>query len=715
VSGALHSTNWFRIAALRPRLAGHAQIHRHRYRGDVWYVIEDRVAAKFHRFNPAAYRVIAALDGRRSMQDIWDMLSMDLCEDSASQDEIVQLIGQLNAADLIVTQATVDVAELFERHNRQDRQKLLGRFTNPLSLRFPLWDPDAFLDTICRVLGGVPRWVWGLLWLVIVLPALTLVPVHWRELTENFNDRLLAAGNLWILAVAFIVLKGLHELGHGLAIKSRGGEVHEMGLMLLLFYPVPYVDASSASAFARKGDRIHVGAAGMLVEVFVAALAFFAWLLLEPGMLRSVAYDMLVVGSVTTVVFNANPLLRYDGYYVLADLIEIPNLGNRANAYWQYLLRRKAFGIGSTRAPPSSKAERRWFLGYAPAAFAYRLFVTISIAWFVGQQYFFVGVLLAVWAVVSGLLWPLGKGMARLWSDPQASSRALRVWGVVAGVPLIVLVLLFVVPVPYHTRAKAVLSLPENAILRAGSDGFVQSVAAEAGSSVVAGQLIVQTDAPALLAEQRVQVAKVEEAAARRDAAWGNHPAVAGRLEEELRRENAALARLDAQAEQLSIRAGEPGTLLLDQANDLPGRHLRRGEPVGYIVGSKQPILKAVVAQQHADQVRAATVGVSVRLTQDFDRVLQGRLIREVPKAGKDLPSATLGHSGGGDVTVDPRDEKGLTSVEALFEFEVEVPDVPDLRFLGSRAYVSFEHPSEPLGWRLWREARRQLLSHFHV
>jgi putative peptide zinc metalloprotease protein len=715
MSGALHSNNWFRIANLRPRLGGHVQIHRHHYRGEIWYVVEDRVSAKYHRFNPAAYRIISALDGRRSMQDIWNALALDLREDSPSQDEIVQLLGQLNAADLVVTEASVDVAELFERHARQGRQKVLGRFSNPLSLRFPLLDPDRFLTAWCHALRGVPGWAWLLLWLAVVLPAATQVPLHWRELTGNFNERLLAANNLAILAIAFVVLKGLHELGHGWAVKLRGGEVHEMGLMLLLLYPVPYVDASGASAFARKSERMHVGAAGMLVEVWLAALSLFAWAALEPGFLRSLAYNMLVVGSVTTVVFNANPLLRYDGYYILADLIEIPNLGQRANAWWIHLLRRHAFGITGEKPPAATPAERRWFFVYAPLALAYRVFVTLSIAWFIGQQYFFIGVLLALWSVVSGIVWPLGKGLAKLGTDPQISSRALRVFSVIASLPLLLFALLFVLPAPHHTHAHAVISLPDRAMLRAGSDGFVQRVAAVPGSAVDAGTLIVQTDAPELRAERQVQLAKIEEALARRDAAWGKQPAAVARLEEDLKRERAALARLASEIDQLDVRAQVGGMLLIEQAGDLPGRHVRKGEALGYLVGADRPLLKVIVEQQHADAVRAATSRVTVRLPQAFDTELPGRLVRELPQADKQLPGATLGQSGGGDLTLDPRDTKGLTALESRFEFEVEIDDPAALRYLGSRAFVSFEHPDEPLGRRLWRDARRQLLSHFHV
>ena len=331
MSGALTSNQWFRVAGLTPCLRGHLRVHRHVYRGRVWYVIEDRVAGRQHRFNPAAYRVLRMFDGKSTLQSIWDQLLVELRDDSPTQDEIVNLLGQLNASDLVSFDATADVAELFERREKQDRQRLMSRLLNPMSLRFPLWDPDVFLRHLARWARPVPMWLTVALWLAVVVPALILVPPHWSELTLNFGDRLMSADNLWVLALTFPLLKAAHEVAHGLVVRLRGGEVHEMGLMLLVLYPVPYVDASAANAFVRKGYRILVGMAGMLAEVWLAAIAFFFWLVLEPGIARSVMYNLVVVGSVSTVLFNANPLLRYDGYYVLSDLLEIPNLGQRSN------------------------------------------------------------------------------------------------------------------------------------------------------------------------------------------------------------------------------------------------------------------------------------------------------------------------------------------------------------------------------------------------
>ena len=496
---ALLSTNWYRIGNLRPRLRGHVRIHRHAYRGEVWYVMEDRVAGKYHRFNPASHRVISLMDGKRDMAAIWGRLTDELANDTPAQEEVIRLLGQLHGSDLIQCDVNPDVAELFERGSKEKRRKFVSRFMNPISLRFPLWDPDR---TLVRMLAWLRPLTggWGLaLWLLAVLPALALVPLYWPDLTRNFNEQLLALDNLLIMAVVFPLVKAAHEFGHGLAARARGGEVHEMGVMLLVFFPIPYVEASSSSAFVKKTDRMLVGAAGMLTELFIAALAFYLWLLLEPGLVRSLTYNAIVLASVTTLLFNANPLLRYDGYYVFADWVEIPNLATRANKHWQHLAEKHLFGVSQSEPPPATAGERRWFLAYAPLAFAYRMFVLFGISIFIAQQYFFVGVLLAVWGLTASLGVPLYKGIRALVTGPQFAAHAVRVRTVFAVTVAVLMLMLFVLPLPRHTEAEGVVWLPEQAILRAGASGFIDAVQAQPGQPVSPGQVIVHSHDPALV------------------------------------------------------------------------------------------------------------------------------------------------------------------------------------------------------------------------
>ena len=715
MSRPLLSGEWYRLRNLRPRLRGHARIHRHAYRGQVWYVVEDRIGGKHHRFNAAAYRVISLMDGRRDMNALWDVLITDLNDTTPTQDDVIQLLGQLHGADLVLADITPDTAELFERRGKQQRRKWMGRVGNPIALRFPLFDPDALLRRLLRWLGPLMGWPGALIWLAVVLPALVILPSHWRELSGNSTERLLANGNLLLMALLFPFVKAVHELGHGLACRMRGGEVHEVGLMLLVFYPVPYVDVSNASAFVGKWHRALVGAAGMLSELFVAAIAFYLWLALEPGLARAIAYDVAVLASVTTLFFNANPLLRYDGYYILADIIECPNLATRANSQWQYLVERFVFGVRNPERPEATPGERRWFIAYGPLSYAYRLFVSISIAVLVAQKFFFFGVLIAAWTIFSSVVLPLFKGLRALWTAQRFADRGARVRTVLAGFVGAALLTLFVLPMPYHNTGEGVLWLPERALLRAGSNGFVREVLLPSGAALQPGQAVVQSVEPGLAARIDAQDARVEEIRSQVDAAWGVSQARAQQLEQDLNHELAALARLREDADRLTLRSPLGGTLLIDKPADLPGRFLHKGDVVAYVRTVDPPLVRVVMPQSDVDTVRLATDSVEIRMPQALSRSWTAKLTRSVPAAARQLPSAVLGSKGGGPVAVDPRDEKGLATVESVFEFELELPVEVPHEWLGSRVFVRFAHPPEPLGWRMVRALRRAFLSNFQV
>lgn len=696
-------------------MRGHAHIHRHVYRGQVWYVVEDRMSGKYHRFNSASYKVISLLDGRRDMQSVWTRIIAELADETPTQDEVIALLGQMYSADLIQCDVKPDMAELFERQGKHRRQLWMGRFANPMSMRIPLLDPNAFLDRVIdrvQFLGTQ----WGvILWLVVVLPGLLLVPSHWPDLTENFNEQFLTLDNVLLMAVVFPLVKAFHELGHAIACKLRGGAVHEMGVMILVFFPAPYVDASSASAFSSKWQRMLVGAAGMLTEMFIAALAFYFWLLLEPGLIRSIAYNVIVLASVTTLFFNANPLLRYDGYYIFADWLESPNFGSRSNKYWQYLMQRYMLGNKQAVCPPSAPGEHSWFLCYEPLAFAYRMFVVFSIALLIAQQYFFIGVVIALWGLVISFGLPLFKGVRMLFSGSGSAHMGSRALGVVGGLMVGLILFLFVLPISQHTTAEGVLWPPENAILRAEAGGFVDRLLVKPGSELTMGQAVLESYDPEIKAKRDAQNAKVEEIQAQYDAVWGVDPAKGVQLQEELHHEKASLARIMDELHHSTLRSRSTGKFLIQNPDDLLGRWLRKGDVVGYVQNDEVPTVRVVVYQDDVDRVRLTTQGVEVKIPQDLVETWSAKVLRVVPAANKELPSSSLGQQGGGEIPLDPRDEQGTQTLQSLFEFELQVEEAIDYRYLGSRVYVRFQHPAEPIGFRLWRSIRRLFLAQFLI
>ena len=625
------------------------------------------------------------------------------------------MLGQLHAADLLQSDVSPDVAEVFARGESQARAQRRRSYANPMAVRIPLLDPERFLNRFTRLIA----FLWGrwgaLLWLAVVVPALILVPSHWPELTHNFSDRVLAVNNLLALGLVFPVIKALHELGHATATKAGGGEVHDMGIMLLVLMPVPYVDASAATAFRSSYRRALVGAAGMLVELFLAAAAFYIWLASEPGIVRALMFNVMVVASVSTLLFNGNPLLRYDAYYILADLTEIPNLANRSLRYLGYLVERYVLRVPEAESPAATVAEKAWFVCYGIASSIYRLLVTVAIALFIAGKFFVIGILLALWGLVAMVVVPTAKGVRYLIDSPRVRRRHGRTLSIVAGFGLALALLVFVVPVPFRTQADGVIWLPERAMVRAGADGFVSGFLVAPGSRVVQGGALIKSYDPALDAQIRLGDARVTELEARYKAEFVNDRAQAQIVHEQLLAETAALGHARERADGLIVRAGTNGTFMVPQAGDMPGRFYRKGALLGYVIERAPPLARVVVPQGDVDTVRLATDRVEVRLVYEPDTIFPGRIVREVPAGDAQLPSKALATGGGGSLAADPRDPQGVKTLDRIFQLDVAFAPGTGLALFGQRVHVRFTHPKEPLAMQWYRGIRQLFLTRFNV
>ena len=720
MSESLFSASWYRVANVRPRLRSHAVIHRHLYRGQLWYVLQDRSSGRFHRFSPVANLVIGLMDGKRTLREIWDIACTRLGDDAPTQDEVINMLASLHRADVLQSDAHPDIQELHERNVKQERLKLKQYIQNPLALRFPLFDPDRLLEW----LNPLGRRLFGpagaLLWLLVVGWALVLAASNWTELTKDLSGQLFGAENLLLMALVFPVAKLIHEFGHAMAVKARGGEVHEMGVMVLVLMPVPYVDASASLAFREKRDRMLVGATGMLSELLFAALAMFVWVNAEPGLLRALAYNVMVVAGVSTLVFNANPLLRFDGYYIFADLLEIPNLGQRANTYFGYLVRRYLLGVKSAVAGNDSRSERAWFVSYAVSSFFYRIFVTISIALLVAEQYFVVGVLLALWSLYNTLVLPVGKRIGYLFSSSELRGRRARSLATTGLLTAIVAAIVLWLPAPSWTRTEGVAVAPEDARVRAAADGFVESVVAKPSQPVKRGDPLVVTEDPELVAKVRLLEAQLKEQLARYTAAHEERVQL-NLIREEIVHIEARLAEARSRAHDQVIRSPGDGIFLMAEAGDVPGRFVRRGELLGYVMDYSRLAVQVVVPQGDVDLVREMTRRVELRLVERIPEVLPAVVKRVVPAATNQLPNLALSAQGGGEVVLDPGSAgdggraSDIKSASSLFIFELELAKAAHLQSLGSRIYVRFEREPEPLGTQWYRAVRRVFLNKFNV
>ncbi|HFD87409.1 MAG TPA: hypothetical protein ENJ35_07020, partial [Gammaproteobacteria bacterium] len=273
----LFSDQWYRVADLKAKIRKHLKVHRQVQRGRTWYILEDEASGRHHRLDPVAYAFIGRLDGEHTVEHHWLTLVNELKDSAPSQDDIVRLIGLMHQSDLIQCDIAPDVEELFQRQERRDQKRRMGTI-NPMAFRARLWDPSRFLDKVGPATGWLFSRGFLLFWLLVTGSALLMTAQHWGQIAEHAG-RSLPSSRYWILAwFCYPVIKACHEIAHALAVRHWGGSVHEMGITLLVLMPVPYMDASAATAFNNKYHRIIVSAAGIMVEVFLASIALFVWL-----------------------------------------------------------------------------------------------------------------------------------------------------------------------------------------------------------------------------------------------------------------------------------------------------------------------------------------------------------------------------------------------------------------------------------------------------
>lgn len=716
------SAAWYRVAQLRPRLRSHARIRRHRYRGEVWYVLQDEASGRFHRFTPTANLVIGLMDGQRSLEEIRLLAQERLGDDAPHQDELVQLLATLHRADVLLGDVTPDLMEAEARRSRAARVRLKQYFANPLALKFPLFDPDPLVARLQPWLRPLLGGLGALLWLAVVAAAVVVAAMHWSALTHDVADRVFATENLVLMWLLFPFLKALHEFGHAIAIKRFGGQVREMGIMLLVMVPVPYVDASATSGFRHRRERMLVGAAGVITETFCAAVALILWAGAEPGPIRAVLFNIGLIGGLSTLVFNLNPLLRFDAYYILADYLEIPNLGQRASAYLGYLVNRYLFRVDNLASPVRSPSEAAWLAVYAVASFAYRVLVTIGIVLLVATKYFFVGVLLALWAVVNMVFLPLGRYFARLFG-PQLGPRRRRALAISAGGLSFFLAIVIFLPAPSWTTAEGVVWAPEQARVRSGNSCFVRAVLATPEQAVHQGDPLVDCEDPELTAQVQVLEARLAELETSNRAYFSSNRVYADVMREEIGHVEERLAESRRRLEGLLLRSPADGRFIMPELAGIQGRLVQRGETLAYVVNGMPATVRVVVRQEDVDLVRGGDGAVTARVADRLDNPVVATVRREVPAATDQLPSLALSVAGGGKLGLDPNSkppagnapEGEAKALAQVFLFDLELPPGTPVAGIGQRVHVRFDHRPEPLGRQWYRSVRRTFLGRFNV
>jgi putative peptide zinc metalloprotease protein len=500
---------------MRPDLSA----RRHRYHGRTFWVVKEPVGLNYFRFHEEEYAILGMLDGMSSLDDIKEQFEQQFQPQKITYHDLLQFVGMLHRSGLVISEAAGQGRQLCKRRGEKKWRELMGKLSNVFALRFRGVDPDRFFNAIYPYTGWFFRWYTVVVVLMIALAALLLVGVNFDTFTRRLPafHEFFGPKNWLYLGATMAIVKVLHEFGHGLSCKHFKGECHELGAMLLVFTPALYCNVSDSWMLPNKWHRAAIGAAGMYVELFLASIATFLWWFSSPGLLNSICLSVMFICSVSTIVFNGNPLLRFDGYYILMDILEIPNLRQKSTEITKRFFVWLCLGIEQPENP-FLPHKHQWAFGlYTVAAVIYRWVVVFSILFFLNKVFEpyglkIIGQLIALSGLVGLVVQPVWQ-LAKFFYTPGRMHKVKRerIAGTIAALAGAAAFVLFV-PLPYSVKCMFEVQPRGAQQVHPAVAGQITEVVRRPGQAVQPGDEILKLANPDLQMELLQIEGRYEEA-----------------------------------------------------------------------------------------------------------------------------------------------------------------------------------------------------------
>ncbi|MCA9136407.1 MAG: efflux RND transporter periplasmic adaptor subunit [Planctomycetales bacterium] len=668
-------------------------------------IIEDPVSGTFYRLGKMEYALASLMTGGRTIAEAFQLLCQRFPEHHLSEEDAGELGRWLIDNELAHTESSLVASRMVDSAKKSDFAKIKQR-SNPVMIRIPLVHPDRLVSRLDRWIG----WFFGVyatfLGAAILMIAGGMAIQNWSELRKS-SEYLFSGSSLIQLAVITVVLKVIHEFAHALTCKRYGGEVREMGVLLILLAPLAYVDVSSVWRFRNRWHRIHVAVAGIYVEMLIASLAMFVWQLTDSAFIRHLCVRTMLTASVASLLFNANPLMKFDGYFVLTDWARCPNLYTDSQKYLVRLSRRLFLGE-ETREPDWRAGYRIAVACYGWLAFLWRCFVCVGLAIAATKYFHGLGVVLAITAGVCWVGIPTWNALKHvLRSGKTQRRRCLTVSGMVA---LAVGLTLIFVPWIGTNTVPAVVEFSPHVVVRADVPGFVESIHVLPGDAVAVGQplLTLRNRDLTLTAsnlERKIQQATIRQ---RQHLLKGQRAAAqaeAAEIESLTKQHDEALRQVDS----LTVRAPIAGTVIRRRLDVLGGTYVKLGDEILVLGNETQKELRLLIPHSKYERFRDQ-IGTSVSYRTGVFSAGEAILANINPRAKTVVEYPALLATNGGPLgvkAVSNHPQESESQLELLVpHFEAVVPlDRSQSMTLhsGQRVLVSITGGNESIGLHWWR------------
>ncbi|MEM9940779.1 MAG: biotin/lipoyl-binding protein [Planctomycetota bacterium] len=668
----VHSTI-FEPGNLKLRLKQGLRFHPRGNSQSVWYLVEDRLAGNFFQISVANYHLISLIDGNRTVSELGELSSRTRTEFAIDEEDVIQLCQWLIDSNLVESEMNNTVEAQIQKSKKLQFQQALS-LLNPISIRISLGSPD-------RMVGFIYDWTkWAysgpglLLWILILATACFILGFKGTEL---LLDRFRAVGPhdmIWI-AVSWLGLKCVHELGHCLMCKKFGGRISGCGITFLMMFPLPFVDVSSAWAFHSKWKRILTSAAGMIAEWLIAAIAVIFWYQSEPGPIRYHLGNLILISSIQTLIFNANPLMRFDGYYILSDLLEIPNLYQHGRLVIQGWVKRIFLGFPLPESHETGWRKQTTTI-YGLLSFIWQWVILLSLILATIQILPRTGIFLATIATLFWFGIPAFRFLATLFDRNLTPTKTLvRFFGIVGLTFAVVSACLTWLPGPGQISAPVVIDYSPIRTIRAQTTGILLDIYVADGQNIAQGQPIAKLENRELASELEQSAIDIEISQLRLKSYLASGEISKLKLEREnlaaLQNKRAELRRLNSL---LEIRSDYSGQVIAPEIESKKGVHIELGSVICW-VGNPET-LKATAVMRPEDARWIQTEGTEVKIRIDGRGSSFVGLTESIePKALEFPPHDALAAVNGGPLSVVEQSE-GYHAGDTQTRFRLTSPRV---------------------------------------
>ncbi len=639
----------------RPRLRRDLKFAFQDYRGRPSYILEDLTHRRYFQIGLPEYQFLQNLDGKRTAREVLARNAREFGDRALSEDEATTLLRWLIDQSLLESENAGQSGRRYDHGAEQADKKPKQAFQKLFFIRIPMGNPDAFLTSLTPWLAWTGTWAFFTLWLGLLGYAGFLLIQNWTPFVNASASVILPGTNWLILGGIFVFLKLVHEIWHGVLAKKFGGVIPEWGIQLLVFVtPLTYVDASASWRFPSRWHRIFVAAAGMFIELFLASVAVIVWVRTEPGIINTIAHNTIFAASTITLLFNANPLMRFDGYYILSDLLRIPNLATKGQQFTQWLWRKILYSIKELPPPPSFK-EQPFAIGtYGILSFVWRWVIWIGIMAMASVLFKGAGVLLVGIAVIGMVAGGLYKSLKFLFMGENGRRPDLfKSLAKLTAIGAMLTAIGYFVPINPAPKAAAVIEYPDKAILRAECAGFVREVLVGNGEMVEEGQVLARLENLAKETELRQLRLDIQHSRLRGRQYFDEERIAAWQAENEnLKALEERLESTESLVDSLTVTAPIAGKIFGERLDSLVGRYIQPGSSIMAVVPETAPRILISVKQENADSLEGKNGEPVVLRLWGHEKPIQATLQRAEMQGTTAVPHPALASTGGGPLLV---------------------------------------------------------------